>query len=420
MTEAPISKNNTSPAITARLEDRTRWQLRERIKELTALHKTAEILQKHCGDVAQTINRLLLIIPPAYQYPEITGARIVYGATKYATDNFKTTRWMQHAEFMVDQGKQGHIEVCYLKKCPSMDDGPFLTEERALINSLAELLQLFFQRHLFEKSIIEMNERLENLVKDRTSELIKANNALEQEIALRREKDRQIVTYQQQLRALASEASLAEERERREIACNLHDHIGQALAFAKAKLRDLQGYSAFSGIEKDVEEIRNLVGQIIQYTRTLTSELSPPTLYELGLEHALSWLAEQFQKKYHLRIEVRTTKIPLVLKDDIRIILYKSVRELLINVVKHAKASIATIALSNKDNVIQIRVMDDGIGCPQAVATPVSNDGVGFGLFSIRERLKHYGGNLVIQNPPGGGTMVTLSLQSQPKYLAES
>ena len=370
MPEAPISKNNISPAITPRLKDRTRWQLRERIKELTALHKTAEILQQHCGDVAQTINRLLLIIPPAYQYPEITGARIVYGATKYATDNFKTTRWMQDAEFMVDQDKQGHIEVCYLKKCPSMDDGPFLTEERALINSLAELLQLFFQRHLFEKGIIEMNERLENLVKDRTSELIKANNALEQEIALRREKDRQIVTYQQQLRALASEASLAEERERREIACNLHDHIGQALAFAKAKLWDLQGYSAFSGIEKDVEEIRNLVGQIIQYTRTLTSELSPPTLYELGLEQALSWLAEQFQKKYRLRIEVKKTKIPLVLKDDIRIILYKSVRELLINVVKHAKASIATITLSNNDNVIQIRVMDDGIGLSPSSGNP--------------------------------------------------
>jgi signal transduction histidine kinase len=420
MTEASISKNHTSSAIITRFEDRTRWQLRERIKELTALHKTAEIVQQHCGDVAQTINRLLLIIPPAYQYPETTGARIVYGATEYATENFKTTRWMQHAEFMVDQGKQGRIEVCYLKKCPPMDEGPFLTEERALINSLAELLQLFFQRHLFEKNIIEMNEGLENLVKDRTSDLLKANSALEQEIAIRREKDRQIVTYQQQLRALASEVSLAEERERREIACNLHDHIGQALAFLKAKLRDLQGYSAFSGIEKDVEEIRNLVGQIIHYTRTLTSELSPPTLYELGLEHALSWLAEQFQKKYRLRIEVKTAKTPLVLKDDIRIILYKSVRELLINVVKHAKAGIATIALSDNDNVIRISVMDDGIGCPQAATTPVSNGGVGFGLFSIRERLKNYGGNLVIQNPPEGGTMVTLSLQSQPEYLAQS
>jgi signal transduction histidine kinase len=420
MTEAPIFKNHTLSATITRFEDRTRWQLQERIKELTALHKTAEILQQHYGDVAQTINRLLLIIPPAYQYPEITGARIVYGVIEYATDNFKRTRWMQHAEFMVDQGKQGRIEVSYLKKCPPMNEGPFLTEERALINSLAELLQLFFQRHLFEKNIIEMNEGLENLVKDRTADLLKANSALEQEIAIRREKDRQIVTYQQQLRALASEVSLAEERERREIACNLHDHIGQALAFLKAKLRDLQGYSAFSGIEKDVEEIRNLVGQIIHYTRTLTSELSPPTLYELGLEHALSWLAEQFQKKYRLRIEVKTTKTPLVLKDDIRVILYKSVRELLINVVKHAKASIATIALSNDDNVIRIRVMDDGIGCPQAATTPISNDGVGFGLFSIRERLKNYGGNLVIQNPPEGGTMVTLSLQSQPEYLVES
>ena len=100
--------------------------------------------------------------------------------------------------------------------------------------------------------------------------------------------DSQIQSYQRQLRKLASELSLAEARERREIASDLHDHIGQALAFVSQKMSVLRGNSIFSGMEGDFAEILSILEQTIRYTRDLTVEISPPVLYELGLPAAIN------------------------------------------------------------------------------------------------------------------------------------
>jgi signal transduction histidine kinase len=265
---------------------------------------------------------------------------------------------------------------------------------------------LFFNSYLYRKAMERMNRRLELQVERRTSELVKANRSLRGEVEVRKEQDRL-------LRKLASELILAEARERRTIAGDLHDHIGQALALARQKLQRLHGNAVFSGSEKEIETTQALIEQIIKYTRTLTVELSPPVLYELGLGPALASLAEQFNKKHHLPVIIRNNALPSDINDDIRITLYTAARELLTNVVKHANAKQAILSVGLKDGNIVITVADDGAGCP---SLPVACDGAGFGLFSIRERLKHFGGLLSIESLPGRGTTVTVVMprQQQP------
>ncbi len=228
-----------------------------------------------------------------------------------------------------------------------------------------------------------------------------------EDITLRKQAEAEIRTYQQQLRSMASELSLTEERERRRLATELHDHVGQILALAQIKLGAVRE-SASNGMIGPMDEIRRLIEQTIQYTRSLTFELSPPILYDLGFDAAVEWLAEMMQDQHGLNIEVQTDKRPKLLDDEIKVLLFQAVRELLVNVIKHAQASRVRIAIGREGPRLRIKVDDNGVGLPVSLDAPLP--GRGFGLFSIRERLKYLGGHLEVESEPGQGTRVTLKV----------
>jgi PAS domain S-box-containing protein len=230
-----------------------------------------------------------------------------------------------------------------------------------------------------------------------------------EDITEHKQAEAEIRTYQEQLRSLASELSLTEERERRRLATDLHDHIGQILALAQIKLGAMRELVSSSSLATSMDEIRRLVEQSIQYTRSLTFELSPPILYDLGFEAAVEWLAELIQNQQGMRIEVQTERHPLPMDDEIRVLLFQAVRELLVNVVKHAKAQRAKVTIGREGNHIRIKVEDDGVGLGISPGAPLSS-ARGFGLFSIRERLKYLGGHLEVDSEPGRGTQVTLTV----------
>ena len=226
------------------------------------------------------------------------------------------------------------------------------------------------------------------------------------------ENERRIRSYERKLRRLSSELALTEARERRAIASDLHDHIGQALAYAKVKLTRLQGNSVFCGFDDDFSELLELLDQTIRYTRDLTVEISPPALYELGLVPAIRWLAERAERKHEFKVKTKEKGRPLKLSDEVQILMFKSLQELLANVAKHARATRVTIHVDWQSDGLQIRVVDNGQGfAPGAAETRVSA-GDGFGLFSIRERLSYAGGNLVIDSTPDTGTEVIISAPS--------
>ncbi len=229
------------------------------------------------------------------------------------------------------------------------------------------------------------------------------------DITERKQAEERFITYQKKLQSLASELSLAEERERRRIASDLHDSVGQSLIVSKMKLEELREMKISTVVDSLLDDIYKLLKKTIQETRSLTFELSPPVLYELGFEPAIEWLVEQIQEQHGIVIDFISDGQLKPLNDDIRVLLFKAIRELLVNVVKHANAQNVKVFVKRDANNIWIEVEDDGIGFDMTKFNfSVSRDG-GFGLFNIRERLEHFSGHFEVKSEPGHGTQVTLA-----------
>ena len=235
------------------------------------------------------------------------------------------------------------------------------------------------------------------------------------DITARKVAEDKVNLYQRQLRTLASELLFTEERERRRLATDLHDSIGQALAISKLKLDALKTALRSSPLALELEEISGLLDGTIQQTRSLTFELSPPVLYELGLVPALESLVEQVERRYNLRIRFMEDSRPKPVSEDLAVLLFRTVQELLINVVNHAKAQKARVAVVRDGDQIRIRVEDNGSGFDPAEVDSHDDRARRFGLFSIQERLHHLGGHVEIESSPGRGTQVSLSAPLERK-----
>jgi signal transduction histidine kinase len=229
-----------------------------------------------------------------------------------------------------------------------------------------------------------------------------------EDITQRRQAESQVQVYQKRLQRLAFQLITVEDRERRRIATDLHDRIGQALSAIQMRIGLLRSSRSFSDPSEALDKLYALIDQTVQDTRSLTFEISPPVLYALGLEAALESLAEQFQKLHGLEVTVQDDGQPKPLDDDLSALLFRSVRELLFNVVKHTRAAQARISLRRDRDQLRIEVADDGPGFDPVQAMDDETRADSFGLFSIRERLNAMGGYLQIDSAPGQGTQCIL------------
>ncbi len=237
-----------------------------------------------------------------------------------------------------------------------------------------------------------------------------AVEGIAEDITERKQAVEKLVKYQMQLKRLSSALSLAEEKERRHISEDLHDRIGQALTVIKMKLENIQESQAYTDADGILKDTRELLDQAIQDTRTLTFELSPPVLFELGFEPAVEWLVDQFKKQHNIAIDFVGCGLTEMVEEDMIFFLYKSVRELLFNAIKHARAHRIKVTLLKEDNKIRIDIDDDGIGFDFSNTQFSVEKLNGFGLFSIRERMEHSGGSFNIKSEPGQGAYVTMTM----------
>lgn len=221
---------------------------------------------------------------------------------------------------------------------------------------------------------------------------------------------------QKQLRSLASELTLAEERERRRVAGMLHDQISQSLVISKMRLESLCKSGYDKKMDATLEEICNSLGQTIKDMRSLIFRVSSPILEQLGFVEAVQdWLVEEIEAKHGIQTEFDDDGQDKPLDDDVSALLFRNVRELLINVVKHAHAKKAKVSIDKVDSKIKVCVEDDGIGFdPGKVVTKAVGKG-GFGLFSIRQRLEQFGGNLEIKSRPNHGCRVVMTVPLKQK-----
>jgi signal transduction histidine kinase len=223
----------------------------------------------------------------------------------------------------------------------------------------------------------------------------------------RNQAEKEIIQYQDQLRSLSSQLLLVEEKERRRMAVALHDNIGHALSSAVMELEKLKSETGQANSPR-FENIHAILDESIKATHTLTFELSPPLLYDLGLEAALDWLAEKTTEQYEIPVKFVHPETIENIDESTAILLFQSVRELLFNMVKHAGAATASISMKKDGSDLEIIVEDDGKGLDVPLLDSQGHLRGGFGLFSIQERLGNQGGYMEIDSAVGQGTRITL------------
>lgn len=259
-----------------------------------------------------------------------------------------------------------------------------------IIEDITERKEVEEELRNSEERLRSLSAQLERMVEQRTQELVRS---------------------QDRLRKMATELNLAEQRERKRLAGELHDYLAQLLVVCRLNLGQVRRISLPEKAEDIVKETEDMLNKALNFSRTLMAELSPPVLQEHGLPAALQWLGEQMQN-HGLKVVVDVAEAgDFALSDNTAVLLYQSVRELLGNVVKHANCGEAAVHLRQEHGKLRIDIADKGCGFDLVVLpadyviTAMSSK---FGLYSIRERMKALGGFFELMSAPGKGTRVTL------------
>ena len=243
------------------------------------------------------------------------------------------------------------------------------------------------------------------------------NRLLERQLAERtQELGRSLVD----VRSLTTALDAAEQRERTHLAAELHDYLAQLLVLGRMKIEQLQRLSVPSAGDAMVREVDQVLSQALQYCQTLMAELSPPILHEQGLVAGIRALATQM-KRYELEVRVEIDPMDeCCLPISCTVLLFRSVRELLINTAKHAAVKQASIRLTCDKGLLQIVVRDES-GFDLATSTGPQSVDTGsvlsskIGLLTIRERMKALNGRFDFASAPKQGTTATLTLPIGPR-----
>jgi signal transduction histidine kinase len=236
------------------------------------------------------------------------------------------------------------------------------------------------------------------------------------DVTAMREAEHALAQHDSQLRALATEITLAEERARRKLASELHDGPAQNLAGMAMQLAEIKRKVDDREQIALLVEAEQVLADTTTQTRMLMLELAPPGLHESGLVEALRWLAARSGEQQRLTVTVEDDGAPKPLEDQVSVLLFQTVRELLQNVVKHARSKRATVRCSVSDGALWIDVIDPGVGFEVNSINRLPTRQGGFGLFSIRERLKLMGGRIDIHSIVGEGTTVRIRVPLKPQH----
>lgn len=326
--------------------------------------------------LADTFRQTAGMLPEGWPDPEGTFARIVFDGRVYMARAFVPVGSRLSSDIVVGGAARGELEVYCPRRCKVCIKGRPASHHRALIDVAAHLLGQAAENHIYRQS------------------------------------ERVVSKGRQRLGGHASELSWAEERARQQLLSALHDEVDQNLAAAQLQLSMLVDSDTSQEHAEAVADVGKLIEEATNDISSLRFDLCPPVLYEEGLAPALAWQVDRFRRKYALSLEFVDEGLADELSSRLRADVFHIVRELLTNVVRHARSSSAMVIAAASRGRLEITVTDDGIGFdPEIIRRP--DDGlVGFGLRGIRRRLEHLGGWFEIRSAPGHGSRVTVTVPS--------
>jgi PAS domain S-box-containing protein len=350
-------------------KEQIRYLLNERVKELTTLYQASRLLQTEDKSTTTVLKEFISIVPGAWQYPEITAARLVVNDIEISTPNFGPGPHKQTAEFQTFNDLTGLLEIVYLEERPTDTEGPFMAEERNLINMLAEMLQIYFNK------------------KCTTDELK--------------------VSYEQ-IRLLASHIENVREEEKIKIAREIHDELGQQITGLKM---DISWVSDKIGpadkvLHEKTKEILSLLDDTVKSVRRISTDLRPGILDDFGLVAALEWQSKEFEKRSGIKTKFDSPFPELITPANISTGLFRIFQESLTNVARHAEASQIFASITKIDNEVVLKITDNGKGFD---VSKIGHKHT-LGLLGMKERTMIMGGDCNILSEKNKGTTVLVSV----------
>lgn len=359
--------NEPAPWVEEALRRRTH-ELGERVKELNCLYAIYHLSEKRDISVEEILAGACELIPPAWQYPEITCGRITYLGRVFESRGCRETLWRQAAPIFVQGARAGLVEVFYLEEMPDIDEGPFLKEERSLINAMAEQLALLIERVLTEEALRDSERKLH---------------------------------------ALSQQVIAAQEAERARLSRELHDDLGHQLAALRLELDWLIKKHSSAPASQDLAAIMDMVSTATAQLRRICKGIRPMIPDYMGLGLAMEALVEDFRAHSGANIELDIRPVECAAFDpDIAINLYRILQETLTNIARHASANRVVIRLGESHGVLALDVEDDGVG----MDAPDSAGAQGLGIAGMRERAALCGGSVGIESRPGRGVRVQVRI----------
>ncbi|HKC17478.1 MAG TPA: PAS domain-containing protein, partial [Steroidobacteraceae bacterium] len=297
---------------------------------------------------------------------------------------------------------------------PTARDAALLEDARAVLQSGKPRSQELELQGIHLRRVVPYRDESERLVgvvitfADITEAKRTAQRELDAKAVANRELEQRVRERTEELSRLSRELALAEVRERQVIARDLHDGLGQELNAAVIKLDVLRAAKGGHPANPALDDLAKMLERVVRDMRSLTSQLSPPVLEQLGLVPALEWLAEKMQKNYQLKVHIDDDRVPKHLDGVSASILYRAVRELLINVARHAQVDAARVTARGSDGQVTLQIVDHGTGFDPGGEPPRAP--MGLGLAALRERITFLGGRFTLDTERGRGTVATIEV----------
>ncbi|MEO6203689.1 MAG: antibiotic biosynthesis monooxygenase [Nitrospirales bacterium] len=352
-------------------------------------------------------------------YNDVLLTKLKISKTAFATKaiwDFLTTTDQHRLQHIFENGTPNHHERVQLNfidssQNPHTFDCLVHKNSSQAIILIGEEPEKFNQRALVELMQIqnEMTVKMREEVK--SGNRLSENNSHLNQLVTERTKD--LVYHQEQLRAMLVKLALVEQHERQNLANDLHDYLAQILIACRLKLGQIDHGSTPASHSKVIQEVDGLIDQSLTFTRTLISDLNPTILHHHGLLTALKYLSQDMQR-FGLTVTSPETIPPVRLAEDISVVVYKTVRELLFNVLKHAGVTTASIYWElPSEQALLIRVNDSGKGFDPETRQLEQERGH-LGLFFYRERIRALKGQFEITSSAKMGTTITIIVPPSP------
>ncbi len=394
--------------------------LEERLKELNCLYGIAEIAQRQGLTLDEIYQEVANLLPQSWQYPEITGARITVDDKKFETENYRETEWKQCSDIIVHGAKVGVVEVSYLEERPVLDEGPFLKEERLLINAVAERLGRITERKQMERELQERNEQLD---------------VQNEELRVQSE---EMIAQQQELMEKTEEVAKANQLKSEFLANMSHElrtPLNTIIGFSELMIDEVPGKinqeqrQCLSDVLDSSQHLLNLINEVLDLSRIESGKVELKqenvALTEVITSVSRSMIPILALKNQSLEVEIEEGLPPVYTNED-------KLGEVLLNLVDNSSkytpdGGKLKIKAVSDDGWCRVSVIDNGIGIkaedqermfepfcqlenPLADEKSGSGSGTGLGLALVKQIVERYGGRIWVESEYGRGSQLTFTI----------